>query len=56
MTPLDLATGALWVAGLAGGVIGFVGLVYFGFAFIRLKTDGRRLQKTDRSAHMSHGQ
>ena len=56
MTPLDLATGALWVVGLAGGVIGFVGLVYYAFAFIRLATGRRRLQKTDRSAHMSHGQ
>ena len=56
MTPLDLVTGALWVVGLAGGIIGFVGLVYYAFAFIRLTADRRRLQRADRSAHMSHGQ
>ena len=56
MTPLDLVTGALWVAGLAGGVIGFVGLVYYGLAFIRLAMDRRRSHKANHSANVSHGQ
>ncbi len=56
MTPLNLATGALWVAGLAGGVIGFVGLVYYGFAFIRLATDRRCPRNANHSTNVSHGQ
>ena len=50
MTLQDLVTVSLWATGLAGGVIGFVGLIYYGIAFARLALDRRRSRKAQDTA------
>lgn len=42
MTMQDLVIATLWLAGLAGGIIGAAGLIYYGVAYVRLARDRRR--------------